>query len=419
MTDARLRVLAVASHPVQYGAPLFRLLGRHPRLDFQVAYCSLRGAEAGYDPEFAATVKWDVPLLEGYSWTHIPNRGSDSQSFFGLFNPALWKFIRAGRFDAVWSNLGYLQSSFWISYLAARSRGAAFLFGCDQGSLQSRGGSGWRTRVKRIVWPLLYGLADQITASSTRAKTLLRSLGIPECRISLTLLSVDNDWWARESAKVDRRAVRESWGAAHDDVILLFCAKLQPWKRPFDLLRAFAKLPQTNVRLVFAGDGPLRSQLEQEAAALGVSDRVRFLSFVNQSQLPAMYTSADFLILPSDYEPFGVVLNEAMCCGCPVIASDQVGAGPDLVAPVDPTLIFPCGNIDALTRLLSDLVANPSRLRETRRLCVSHMQTCSPESTAALIVQALERAVSDRRAGALANPPVSSTKSSVSGMTPS
>ena len=87
MTERRLRVLTIASHPVQYGAPLFRLMARHPKLDFQVAYCSLRGAESGYDPEFGANVQWDVPLLDRYKWTHIPNRGNGTESFWAWRTP--------------------------------------------------------------------------------------------------------------------------------------------------------------------------------------------------------------------------------------------------------------------------------------------------------------------------------------------
>ena len=73
MTERKLRVLAVASHPVQYMTPIFRRMAKHPRLDLHVAYCSLRGAEAGHDPEFGTEVKWDVPLLDGYEWTQVPN----------------------------------------------------------------------------------------------------------------------------------------------------------------------------------------------------------------------------------------------------------------------------------------------------------------------------------------------------------
>src|SRR5882762_12018725 len=99
MSERRFRVLAIASHPVQYASPIFRLMAQHPHLDFQVAYCSMRGAEAAHDPEFGRSVKWDVPLLDGYAWTHVPNHGSGTESFFGLRNPGLWKLIRNGRFE--------------------------------------------------------------------------------------------------------------------------------------------------------------------------------------------------------------------------------------------------------------------------------------------------------------------------------
>ena len=109
VTERRFRVLAIASHPVQYATPVFRLLAQHARLDFHVAYCSLRGAETAYDPEFGANVKWDVPLLEGYPWTHVPNRGSGSESFLGLRTLAFGiSSAKAAlmRFYVMWAILG-------------------------------------------------------------------------------------------------------------------------------------------------------------------------------------------------------------------------------------------------------------------------------------------------------------------------
>src|SRR5262249_17789801 len=158
----------------------------------------------------------------------------------------------------------------------------------------------------------------------------------------------DNGWWMEQAAKVDRAAERSKLGLGQNETAILFCAKLQPWKRPMDLLQAFAKTQVPNFKLIFAGEGPLRADLEADTIRLGVSDRVRFLGFVNQSRLPALYKAADLMVLPSTYEPFAVVANEAMCCGCPVLASDQVGAARDLVLPVAPEFVFPAGNVDAL-----------------------------------------------------------------------
>ena len=393
MPDPRYRVLAIGTHPVQYMTQLLRRMAAHPSLDLQVAYCSMRGAESGHDPEFGAAIKWDVPLLDGYAWSHVPNRGSGKESFFGLFNPGLWKLIRSGNFDAVLCFTSYVRATFWVSYFASRSCRAAFLFGCDQGSLEPRDGRQWKRTLKKIAWPILYGLADQVVVSSTRARQLIHSLGIPDERITLTPLVVDNDWWEARTAEVNRQAVRQSWGATEEHAVILFCAKFQAWKRPFDLLHAFAQANIPQSLLVFAGEGPLRPQLEEAVGKLGLASRVRFLGFVNQSQLPAVYASADLMVLPSEFEPFGVVVSEAMCCGCPVAASDCVGAAPDLIVPVAPQFIFSPGDVGALAGILSDAFADRARLRALSQAVRAHLRTWSPDRNVAATVDAIRMAV--------------------------
>jgi len=376
--DRRYRVLVIASHPVQYQVPLLRRMALRCDLELQVAYCTLRGAEAAHDPEFGATVKWDVPLLDGYAWTHVPNRGSGGETFLGLRNPGIWKIIREGHFDAILCFTGYLRATFWIAYMAAKFSGSAFLFGTDATTLTPQDGQLWKRRVKRVLWPLLFRLADQVIVPSTGSVELMRTLGLPDERVTLTPYAVDNEWWLEQSARVDRAAVRAVWGASPEDAVVLFCAKLQPWKRPLDLLQAFAKAKLSNALLVFAGEGPLRGQLESGAAALGVASRVKFLGFVNQTQLPAIYTAGDLMVLPSSYDAFGVVLNEAMLCGCPVAVSDSVGAGRDLVEQGRTGFVFPCGDVDALAAVLQQAVNERAKLQEIGRAARARMESWSP-----------------------------------------
>lgn len=389
----RYRVLAICAHPVQYHAPVLRRMASRADLDLHVAYCTLSGAEAAHDPEFDATIKWDIPMLDGYQWTHVPNKGSGRDSFWGLRNPGLWKLIREGRFDAILCYVAYVRSTFWISLFAAKLSRSAFLFGTDRTTLTSRGGRGWKRMAKRILWPFLFRLADQVIVPSSGGRELMRKLGLPDNRVTLTPYVVDNDWWLSESTGVDRDAVRSSWGALPEDKVILFCAKLQPWKRPADLLHAFVEARLRSAMLVFAGEGPMRTELEAEVAALGVSSRVRFLGFVNQSQLPAVYKSADIMVLPSEYEPFAVVVNEAMCCGCPVIASDRVGAVGDLVVPGRTGFVYPCGDTAALAGILKEAIADPARLETLRQGALTRMQSWSPAQNIAATVEALQVAV--------------------------
>jgi len=378
-------------------SPLLARMAHHPQLDLTVAYCTLRGAQPTHDPDFNTTVKWDIPLLEGYDWQEIPNRGSDRNSFWKFYNPGLLKFIRTGKYEAVLCYLSYLCASFWIAYFACRSSGAAFIFGTDASSLLPRIGGSWKAQLKKAYWPTLFSLADQVIVPSSATRDLMLSLRVPAECITLTPYSVDNDWWIAQSEKIDRKTVRADWGATPQTFVILFCAKLQPWKRPLDLLRAFAQANLSDALLVYAGDGAQRQELETEAAALGVAQRVRFLGFLNQSQLPAVYTSADLMVLPSEYEPFAVVVNEASCCGCPVAASDRVGAARDLIAPVDPGLIYPCGDLSALSTLLIDLLRDRVRLRELGQLARNRMTSWSPQDTVAGTVAAVVTALCRRK----------------------
>ncbi len=417
MPKRRFRVLALGTHPVQYQVPILRRMAAREDLDLQVAFCTLRGAEAAHDPEFGATVKWDVPLLDGYPWVHVPNRGSGAENFFGLYNWGLWKLLRDGHFDAVLCYVSYTRATFWIAYFAAKFSGTAFLFGTDTVTLSPLDGKMWKRHVKRLAWPLLFRLADQVIVPSSGTRELMRSLGLPDDRITLTPYVVDNDWWLAQSAGVDRAAVRASWGASADDTVILFCAKLQPWKRPSDLLRAFAKTKMERGLLVFAGEGPLRSSLQAEADALGVGARVRFLGFANQTQLPAIYTSADLMVLPSMYDAFGVVVNEAMLCGCPVAASDHVGAARDLIEHGRTGFVYSCGDIDALAAVLRQAAENRGRLSEMGVAARARMESWSPRQNIDAAVDAIARGVarvrrskvaSDTRPTAAADSPRSS-----------
>jgi glycosyltransferase involved in cell wall biosynthesis len=395
MPEDRFRVLVVASHPVQYAAPVFRGMAEDSRLDIQVAYCSLQGAISGLDEGFGIEVKWDVPLLDGYPWIQVPNKSPRPGvgRFFGLFNPGLWKLIASGGHDAVVVLTGYVCLSFWIALIAAKLHRRPILFGTDAHGLFPLDGKRWKAGLKRFAWPRLFALADIVIVPSSRGVDLMRSLGIPDKRLVLTPYVVDNDWWISQAEKVDRSEVRRAWGVPEDGAVVLFCGKLQPWKRPLDVLNAFAHADVAGSHLAFAGEGPLRRELELKAAWLGVAERVHFLGFTNQSRLPQVYRASDLLVVASDYEPFGVVVNEAMLCGCPAIVSDRVGAGGDLVLTGQNGHIFPCGNVETLSALLREVLSDRERLRGMGEAARQRMETWSPHENIEGLTLAIQKAV--------------------------
>jgi len=372
-------------------------MARHPQLDIQVAYCSLQGAEKAMDSQFGVEVAWDIPLLEGYPWLLLPNRAFRPQvgRFFGLVNPGAWKLIKTGGFDAVVVYTGYFCATFWIAMAASKAHSVPILFGIDAHEIGPMDKRRWKTPLKRWIWPRLFRLANMVLVPSSGSASLMRSLGIPAERIALTPYTVDNDWWLHQATCTDRVITRADWGISPDAFVVLFCAKLQPWKRPQDLLKAFAKANCPGAFLVFAGDGPLRSELVALTNALGITNHVRFLGFVNQSKLPGVYRAADLFVLPSEYEAFGVVVNEAMLCGCPVAVSDKVGARFDLISPESNGFVFPVGNVEKLVEILRRAHEDRPALQRMGGAAQTRMASWSPteniESTRAAVVCAVSK----------------------------
>jgi glycosyltransferase involved in cell wall biosynthesis len=397
--NQKYRVLVVSANPVQYAVPVYRLMAQDPTIDLLVAYCSLQGAERGLDPGFGIDVAWDIPLLNGYPWLHVPNKSPNPglERSWGLINPDLYTLIRSRHFDAVFVSVAYTFVSFWIAVASAKLMGSALLLSTAIHDYSSRDQQSWKWPVKVWFWPRLFSMADVMIATASGGANLLRSMGIPSDRIVLAPHTIDYDLWVRQAQQVDLSSVRAQWGIPQDGMVVLFCAKLQPWKRPQDVLHAFAKANLPNSWLVYAGDGSMHLELEELAQSLHVAERVRFLGFVNQSQLPSVYVASDLLVLPSEYEPFGAVVSEAMSCGRPAILSDQVGAHFDLIQPGITGFVYPCGNLDALTTMLCQILPDRARLRQLGMAAQALMATRTPHENAIARVKAVEMAVALKR----------------------
>src|SRR6266550_2879505 len=369
--DMRRRLLVVASHVVQYSSPIFQKLAQDPRLEIVVAYCSMQGAQTGVDPGFGVQVSWDTPLLEGYPWVYVPNRAPrpGMGRFFGLFNPGLWTIVGEGKFDAVLVS-GYFYASAWIAILAAKWHGVPILFTTDGHSLRTWATQSlWKQRFKKYIVRHILALGEIVLAGSSGTVEYVQSLGLARERIVLVRNVVDNAWWISRAAEVDRDAVRGTWKIPAPATVVLFCAKLQPWKGPQDL-----------------------------------SERVRILGFVNQTQLPYMYAASDLLVLPSLYEPFGFVVNEAMLCGCPAAVSDRVGAKYDLVRHGETGYVFPAGNVDALAAILCDVLVDSTKRSRMGAAARKRMETWSPREYTDDLVRAVELAARFHRREGMAQP---------------
>lgn len=350
-----VKTLIVVSHPVQYAAHLYRLYAADSRLDLTVAYCSLRGAERTVDPEFGAEYAWDVPLMDGYRWEYPVNRSPGLPGPLSLVNPGLWKLITRGRFDVV-ACLGWWAASFWIAAVAAKVSGAALIFSTDAHTIEPYDGSPWKVPIKRWVIPRIVGFGDGILAMSDPVASFLAALKIPASSIFVTPYAVDTQFFAERADVIDREQVRLEWAIPSDALVALFVGKFIPRKRPEDLIAALEQSPDCYG--VFAGDGEMRDALIEDARNRGVQDRVRFIGFVNQTGLPAVYASADVLVVPSEHEYLAYVVNEAFACGRPAIVTTACGPAGDLVIEGKTGMVVPVRDPTSIAKALNRLVAD-------------------------------------------------------------
>jgi len=356
------RVAYLVTHPIQYQVPLLRRLAAHPELELTVYYMDDAGARRYLDPEFGVAVQWDLPLLDGYTW-HVlrgnrsPVPGADH--FLRYVHPSVVRVLRAERYDALIVH-GYAHATEWLAFLGAwASRTPVFLRG---ESTLVRRRAWWIRAAKRLVLGAVLRRVRGALAIGARNREFYRAYGVPEDRIFFVPYAVDNEYFMAEADRLrgHRAALRARFGAPAELPVVLFSGKLIPKKRPLDLLQAVDRIASdTPAVLVFLGEGGERGRLEAEVSRRGLR-HVVITGFVNQGEVSQYYAAADVLVLPSGHEPWGLVLNEAMCFGLPVVGSDVVGAAPDLIRP-DNGAVYPVGNVDALARELRALLRDPLR----------------------------------------------------------
>jgi len=236
----------------------------------------------------------------------------------------------------------------------------------------------WRHWVKKLLYPLLFRLPSRFLPGGTRQARYLGQYGVEQERMTIAQMTVDVCAIRRfcsENREAARSAARERRGMSADQRIVLYVGRLEASKGLQVLLSAFARAAteENDLRLAIAGDGSLRAHVE--AVAAKPDCRVTYLGRLSGDDVLQSYLAADLLVLPSLFEPWGLVINEAMACGLPVIVSDRVGCADDLVRPGETGLIVGAGReIDlasAIRRLAGDEPARRHMGQSAERLIMN------------------------------------------------
>ena len=376
-----IKLAILVSHPIQYQVPLYRALAAHPEIDLSVFFCSDWGLNPYLDEGFGQQVKWDIDLLSGYRSEFLANRSPSPNvsRFFGLINPAIVRRLRKGRFQAVMVH-GWAHCTNWLAMLTAficrtpvLMRGDSNRAGLRAAMTNSHnavlkqepwtsqlGMSKKKAILKRFILTRLFKrIAGFLTIGSQNAE-FYDYYGVNRNKMFFAPFAVDNDFFLLKANELSSRKtdLKHQLGMAESTPVILFSGKLIAAKRPADLLQAYEEISKKhNAALVYLGDGDLRDALERYASEKRLSE-VYFAGFQNQTDIPRFFALADVFVLPSVHEPWGLVVNEALCFGLPVVISDQVGAAGDLVRENVNGFIYEAANSAALAEKLDKILSD-------------------------------------------------------------
>jgi glycosyltransferase involved in cell wall biosynthesis len=363
MTDPnapRMRLAIVASHPIQYYAPIFRMLDR--RLDLEVFYAHRATPADQANAGFGTAFDWDVDLLSGYRscfMTNVAERPTTA-SFFGCDTPEIFQHIRKGTFDAVLV-LGWYLKSFIQAIAAAKRAGIPVLIRGDSQLMMPS--SRIKALFKRLIYPPALRIFNAALYVGRRSREYFESYAYPRNRLFYSPHCVDTEWFCERGSVEAGAALREREGIGKKEAVVLFAGKLIPFKRPLDVVEAAACLVNggRRVTVMVAGSGPLEEMMRHRAAQIGV--KLALLGFRNQTEMPACYAACDVLVLPSTRrETWGLVANEALACGRPIVVSDAVGCAPNLAADGVVGRTFPLGNYRRLAEEIAAVLDAPPPL---------------------------------------------------------
>ena len=359
------KIAVITSHPIQYQSPLFRAISQQPDIDLTVYFgCDYGSNPTKVHPGFGKAFAWDIPLLDGYKHVFLKNSKADvGVNDWRLDGPELKSYFESNQYDAV-ILFGWNKVLFWQAIWWAKKYNISLILRAESNlkHIQS-----WLTKwIKKVLFPILFKQFKAFMSIGSHNSELYLHYGVQKTAIHDAPYCVDNDFFAEGASKsaIKARQLRLSLGIPESDTVFLFMAKFVDRKRPLDLIDAAVKNRECcNFHVILVGGGELM-EVCQSAITTNQLDNVHLVGFINQTELPTYYAAADVFVLPSHYETWGLVLNEAMACGLPGIVSDTCGATQDMIIEGETGYSYPMGDVQQLAKLMMLMAENSDNCQQ-------------------------------------------------------
>ncbi len=354
-----------------YRIPVFNALARRDGMDLHVIFLAETDRAVRQWHIYTDDIRFSYEVLPSWRW----RAGKHSL----LVNRGLWLALDAARPQAIVCG-GYNYPASWGSLWWARRRNVRFVLWTESNQRDQRSGRAGVEWLKRYF----VNSCNAFVVPGKSSFAYLRTLGVSEEAIFTAPNAVDNTFFATQAevARCHPAAFREKFGLPRR--FILFVGRLIPEKGVFDLLEGYAKLEsglRSEVGLVFAGDGVSREELVQRAKRISPGT-VCFPGFAQREDLAGLYALAETLVLPTHSDTWGLVVNEAMACGLPIIVSSVAGCSADLVEEGWNGYVVPSQDSEKLSVAIKSLVGQPERKRQMSARSLERIRSYSPEACA-------------------------------------
>lgn len=377
----RVRVLLLHNIMAPYRYPLFRALGGRPDIDLTVWFMS----PSARNRRWAQTIDEEL----GFKYAVLPHIEFNYFSrdlFTYIFNPSFpWRYRREA-FDVLIS-AGWLDFATQAGFVLSKLLRQRFILWSESTPNEPS----WRRSVAMPLVRTMVRGANAYIAAGTRSRQYLEMLGARQADVFTAFSTVDVDLFRRvsDAARRDRERRKAELGITRRRVVL-YCGQFIERKGLRYLLEAFAAIKRhyDDVALVLVGYGPQYSTLMADVHRLSLSD-VHVLEHVEVGDMPSIYALADIFVLPSVEETWGLVVNEAMACGLPVVVTDRAGSSVDLVQDGENGYVVPPSNSASIADCCLRVLTDPSLLEYMSSRSQARIDQFTPERAADAFAEAI------------------------------
>ena len=356
------KLAIVTTHPIQYNAPVFRMLQERNVIAIKVFYTwGEKVLENKYDPGFKRVIDWDIPLLDGYDYVMVNNKSKEpgTHHYKGIINPQLCDEIEIWEPDALLI-LGWSYQSHFKCLRHFKKNKKVFFWG--DSNLLDQSNNPLKKFIRKIFLTWVYSYVDVAFYVGKANKDYYLEYGIKKENMVFVPHAIENERFSTEM----KTNFRENLKIDKSKILFLFAGKFEVKKDPLLLLNAFREINNSKTEILFVGNGPLEIELKKTVLSFpeDLRKNIHFLDFQNQSLMPDVYKCCDVFVLPSKGpgETWGLAINEAMASSKPVLVSNKCGAAMDLVQDGINGYVFESGQMNSLIEKMKIFINQREKL---------------------------------------------------------